>query len=834
MPLLRISARYMLATFAFLVVASSLRLPAQQATIPQTIVPALVNFSGLLIDAKDKPVTSFTGVTFSLYAEQQGGSPLWLETQNVQPDKAGHYSVMLGATTTQGLPANLFASGQARWLGVKPQGQPEEPRTLLTSVPYAIKAVDAQTVGGLPASAFVLAIPPYSASPGSSSDGSSNGNLSTVSGSGKTDYIPIWTNSTTLGDSALYQSGKGGKAKLGINTTKPTSTLDVKGGSTVRGLFSLPATGTATAAESFNSQPIELTASVFNSGTGTAVTQNFRWQAEPVANDTSNPSGTLNLLFGQGKNKPTETGLNIASNGQITFAAGQTFPGTGTVTSVGSGLGIRGGPITTSGTLEIDTTVVPQLNVANTFTGNQTVNGNVSATGTVTGASYQIGSNLFAFGSYANDNALLGFAGNVTMTGGFNTASGVNALYANTTGYYNTASGVNALYANTTGSTNTATGVYALAANTTGGSNTASGFFALYSNTTANYNTAFGYGALYANTTGGGNTASGNGALSSNTTGGGNTASGSLALGFNSTGSANTAFGSGALQANTTGGTNTAIGETALYANTTGWNNTASGVFALSFNTTGNQDVADGASALQDNTTGYENTAVGAYALDLNQTGNDLTCIGYLCTVGSDGLTNATAIGAHAVVVQSNSLVLGGTGEWAVRVGIGTTAPSNILTIGRGLGHPVSDSWETYSSRRWKTNIKPLTGALEKVRRLRGVSYDLKDSGKHEIGVIAEEVGAVIPEVVSYEENGKDARGVDYSRLTALLIEATKEQQALIHKQQEQIRVQQVQMKAQRVQIARLGSQVKAIQVSLSKNGRTGEEVRTMKAQLVH
>ena len=110
-----------------------------------------------------------------------------------------------------------------------------------------------------------------------------------------------------------------------------------------------------------------------------------------------------------------------------------------------------------------------------------------------------------------------------------------------------------------------------------------------------------------------------------------------------------------------------------------------------------------------------------------------------------------------------------GTGDHAVKVGIGTTRPSNILTIGRGLGHPVSDSWETYSSRRWKTNIRPLEDALGKVEQLRGVSYDLKDSGKHEIGVIAEEVGAVVPEIVSYEKNGKDAAGVDYGRLRALL-----------------------------------------------------------------
>jgi hypothetical protein len=82
------------------------------------------------------------------------------------------------------------------------------------------------------------------------------------------------------------------------------------------------------------------------------------------------------------------------------------------------------------------------------------------------------------------------------------------------------------------------------------------------------------------------------------------------------------------------------------------------------------------------------------------------------------------------------------------------------------------------------------------------VSYDLKDSGKHEVGVIAEEVGAVVPEVVTFEANGKDARGVDYSRLTALLIEAVKQQQkeiaeqtAQIHQQTEQITVLRSQVK---------------------------------------
>lgn len=339
---------------------------AQQSAI----VPTLVNFSGTLTDANGKPFSSTVGVTFYLYRDQQDGAPLWVETQNVQVDKTGHYTVTLGATKSEGLPTGPFASGEARWLGVQAQGQAEQPRVLLLSVPYALKAGDAQTIGGLPPSAFVLAPSNSDASSTYSSGSSSSSNPPALGGSGKANYLPIWTNSTTLGDSVLFQSGAGAKAKVGIGATKPASTLDVMGGGTIRGLFSLPATGTATASAGFNSQPTDLVSSAFNSGTSTAVSQTFQWQAEPVGNNTNNVTGSLNLLFGQGTNKPAETGLNIASNGQITFAKGQTFPGTGDITGVTAGTDLTGGGNNGNVTLNLDTSKVPTLGAkSNTFTG---------------------------------------------------------------------------------------------------------------------------------------------------------------------------------------------------------------------------------------------------------------------------------------------------------------------------------------------------------------------------------------------------------------------------------------------------------------------------------
>ena len=266
---------------------------AQTSTaLKPSTVPNLVKFSGAAKDVSGKPLSGVVGVTFSLYQDEQGGAAFWLETQNVQGDASGHYNVSLGAEKP--LPVELFSSGEARWLGVQVAGQQEGNRVLLLSVPYALKAADAETVGGLPPSAFVLAAP-LSGGNGGAAGASSSSALTPamVGGTGTTSFLPIWTNATTLGSSALFQTVTGAAAKVGIGNTTPAAALDVTGGAFVRGTLVSPATGVATATKGFNSNPRDFVASVFNTSAG--VNQTFRFQAEPAGNHTASSSGTLNV-----------------------------------------------------------------------------------------------------------------------------------------------------------------------------------------------------------------------------------------------------------------------------------------------------------------------------------------------------------------------------------------------------------------------------------------------------------------------------------------------------------------------------------------------------------
>jgi hypothetical protein len=416
-------------------------------TVPQptsqteSALPRLVRFGGTAKDLNGSPLTGVVGITFALYSEQTGGAALWLETQNVTADNNGRYTVLLGSTKPDGLPAELFTSELAHWVGVQVSGQAEQPRVLLVSAPYALKAGDAETIGGLPPSAFVLAAPLSSsvATTGNSSQNATAAGVSPAAAAdvtttgGTINYLPIFSGADTIIDSAVFQTGTGATAKVGINTTTPATMLDLNGAGTVRGTLALPATAAATATTGKDSQPLSLAASAFNSTSGTALNQTFHLQAEPAANDTTAPSGTLNLLFGEGANAPAETGLKISSKGVVTFAAGQTFPGTGTITGVTAGTDLTGGGTSGKVTLNLNTTALnssyAQLGAANTFTASQTVNGTVSATSAGNAISGK------ATGTSGND---IGVLGSSASPGGSGVYGENNATSGNAVGVYGT------------------------------------------------------------------------------------------------------------------------------------------------------------------------------------------------------------------------------------------------------------------------------------------------------------------------------------------------------------------------------------------------------------
>jgi hypothetical protein len=718
---------------------------AAAPSVSTAVVPQLIKFNGTLLDADERPMTGMTGVTFALYSEQTGGASLWMETQNVKPDANGNYTLLLGAASKGGVPAELFATGEARWLGIQVEQRPELPRVLLVSVPYALKAADATTLGGLPVSAFALAgsNPSPSGQPalvlplaaGAQSTVPLAAGTSDVTTTGGTvNKLAKFDKSTDITSSLIFDNG----TDVGIGNTTPAAKLDVSGAGIFRGFLELPSTGTATAAEGASSQPFDLFASSFNSSTHAAVSQHFRWQAESVGNDTTSPSGKLNLLFASGTGALAETGLSVSNKGLITFASGQAFPtatGNETVTGNLSAQQLISNLATGTPPLSVkSTTLVPKLNsgllgglpasafaqlaAANTFIGNQTVNGNLSATGVVSGSSYQIGSTLFAFGSSFNENAFLGFAGNTNSTGNQNTASGSLAFGSNTSGSHNVAVGFQALGLNKIGS----------------------------------YNTALGFDAGYF-------------------------------VNEVSEGSNNTFVGANTENLDTSNLNNaTAIGANAVVLES---NAMVLGSINGVNDATANTNVGIGTT-----------TPAATLHLDLLDRNNGAFDYLLIGNTGSKGLEfydsgSGVDIRSFGVPLYINyagqNTVLNATGG---RVGIGTGlfVPTNLLTLVQGGGPAIADGWDTYSSRRWKTNIQPLQNALGKIEQLRGVSYDLKESGKHEIGVIAEEVGQVVPEVVSFEQNGKDARGVDYSRLTALLIEAVKQQQREIRDLKSELR----------------------------------------------
>ncbi|WP_162910466.1 tail fiber domain-containing protein [Hymenobacter oligotrophus] len=308
-----------------------------------------------------------------------------------------------------------------------------------------------------------------------------------------------------------------------------------------------------------------------------------------------------------------------------------------------------------------------------------------------------------------------------------------------------------------------------------------------------NRNVYLGYrsGPAAADTTGRANTFVGTHSGQRNTSGLDNTFVGSESGTANTTGISNTFCGRNSGKANTTGSANTFTGLACGQANTDGRNNTFVGANSGTKNTSSNDNTYLGAASGIESTGAY-NTFVGAASGMTNTSGSKNIALGFRAGPSAGDLQNAGAIGYRATVSQSNSLALGGAGDYAVRVGIGTPKPEATLHV---IGDVLASGAITQmSDARYKTDVQPLRNALSKVLALRGVRYNWRTdefpeqrfSNKPQVGFVSQEVEKQYPELVSKDANGHQS--LDYGRLTAVLLEAIREQQMQIEALRRQIK----------------------------------------------
>jgi len=145
---------------------------------------------------------------------------------------------------------------------------------------------------------------------------------------------------------------------------------------------------------------------------------------------------------------------------------------------------------------------------------------------------------------------------------------------------------------------------------------------------------------------------------------------------------------------------------------------------------------------------------------------------GLLVDAGNNAGTGATV--AHFVSNNTSLMFIGENGN----VGIGTTSPSQRLTVYNGstTGTYTTSGWLHSSDARLKTNINLIENALEKVSEMEGVYFNWKDTDEnHQVGLIAQEVEKVLPEVVRQDDKGYYS--VSYDGVVPVLIEAIKELQ---------------------------------------------------------
>ena len=385
------------------------------ASRPTATVPRVVRVEGQFTPGGLAQASPVEAVTLRLYDAETGGALIWEEAQDARLDAQGRYAIFLGAGSAEGLPLSVLDGGP-RWLDVRFAREASTGvRVPLTSVPYALKAADAETLGGWPASAFVragrgagdaAAARAATATAGDATEATATAGDPAgrtprpAVNTGTANFLGKFVNAIDLTSSVLYEGA--GRIGVGTGATTPLDVVHVRFADATGGLTGLAVQNLASAGYS---------GMLFYDHTGAlGQFQGFNNTTKEYRINNVAPGGSINFLLG-GTSR-----LRVRPDGDLDLNASSSLRRSGTLF-----LHTRGG---------VD-------NVA-------------------------IGVNALAIVSTSAGNVVLGdVAGRNLQTGsGGNVAAGDSALFGNTSGTGNVVLGHVALR-DSTGSNNIAIGLQA-------------------------------------------------------------------------------------------------------------------------------------------------------------------------------------------------------------------------------------------------------------------------------------------------------------------------------------------------------------------------------------
>ena len=320
-------------------------------------VPTVLRFSGSVHDPSGNMRSGRMVATFALYRDEIGGALLWSEARTVTLDGQGRFAVLLGLVTSGGIPAGIFEAGEPRWVGIMLEDGTETPRVLLTTVPYAFKAADADTLGGKGVENFVsqeqlrslltnhpsaaLSSEPRIPTSGSLSFSPSPSSITPsveqgISFESTSPTGPSFISDATAGPplqvaSRTFVANLNGEFLSGFahldfaKVARPnlfSQNQAFQGGVTLAPLGGSSATSSPLDFQTLSLSPLG----------GNSIRKVFRWQAATASGDV--PS-QLQLWSGKQPGFVTPTGFLINSDGTLQFAANQQFPSSAILAAIG-------------------------------------------------------------------------------------------------------------------------------------------------------------------------------------------------------------------------------------------------------------------------------------------------------------------------------------------------------------------------------------------------------------------------------------------------------------------------------------------------------------------